>query len=113
MRGIGLRRRLRGERGQGTVEYGLLIAAGAVLVVAAMLFFAGGVNELFRTSGEATPTFKPPVLACDPSYQGVCIPPGPPDIDCDDLVDGGIPVPVTVVGDDPHDLDPDGDGLGC
>jgi micrococcal nuclease len=52
-------------------------------------------------------------MACDPSYDGVCIPPGPPDLDCADLETNGIPVPVTVVGDDPHDLDPDGDGLGC
>jgi Flp pilus assembly pilin Flp len=113
VRGIGLRRRPRDERGQGTVEYGLLIAAGAVLVIAAMLFLAGGVSELFQRSATAQPTFRPPAMACDPSYDGVCIPPGPPDLDCADLETNGIPVPVTVVGDDPHDLDPDGDGLGC
>ncbi len=104
---------LREQRGQGTVEYGLLIAAGAVLVVAAMLFFAGGVEGLFTRAGSVQPTFKPPVVACDPSYDGVCIPPGPPDLDCDDLDGMGIPLPVTIVGDDPHGLDPDGDGLGC
>jgi Flp pilus assembly pilin Flp len=113
MRGSGLRTRLRSGGGQGTVEYGLLIAAGAVLVIAAMLFFAGGVNDLFRRSGETQPVLKPPVAVCDPSYQGVCSPPHPPDLDCEDLVDAGVVLPVTVVGDDPHDLDPDGDGLGC
>ena len=113
MRGNGLHRRPRDERGQGTVEYGLLIAAGAVLVVAAMLFFAGNVNSLFKRSAAAQPVFKPPVATCDSSYEGVCIPPGPPDLDCDDLDGLGIPTPVTVVGDDPHDLDPDGNGFGC
>jgi len=48
-----------------------------------------------------------PTGECDPGYSG-CVPPHPPDVDCDD-VDG----PVTVRGDDPHRLDGDGDGLAC
>jgi hypothetical protein len=46
---------------------------------------------------------------CDRSYGGVCIPPPPPLLTCDDI-------PFTdflVDGDDPHGLDPDGDGVGC
>jgi Flp pilus assembly pilin Flp len=108
--------RLDSERGQGTVEYGLLIAAGAVLVIAAMLFLAGGVKNLIERTGSAEraqPVLMPPVRACVPSYQGVCIPPPPPDLDCSDIVALGIAVPITVVGNDPHGLDPDGDGLGC
>ena len=109
--------RLDDERGQGTVEYGLLVAAGAVFVIAAMLFLAGGVKNLFERTGSAErtdqPVLVPPVRACVPSYQGVCIPPPPPDLDCADIVALGIAVPVTVVGNDPHGLDPDGDGLGC
>lgn len=35
-------------------------------------------------------------------------PPYPPDVNCSDL-DG----PVVIVGDDPHDLDRDNDGIGC
>lgn len=37
-----------------------------------------------------------------------CIPPFPPDVNCDD-VDG----PITVTGSDPHGLDADGDGVAC
>lgn len=120
MRNLELRGR-RGQAGQGLTEYELLIAAGALLVVLAMLFFAGKVGGLVSGSGESTAqrVFKPPPpgAQCDASYQGVCIPPAPPDLDCPDLVDLGIPLPVTVVGDDPHGLDaeggPAGDGLGC
>ena len=114
MRNLELRGR-RGQAGQGLTEYELLIAAGALLVVLAMLFFAGKVGGLVNSSGESTAqrVFKPPVAQCDASYQGVCIPPAPPELDCPDLVDLGIPLPVTVVGSDPHGLDPDGDGLGC
>jgi micrococcal nuclease len=101
------------------VVYGLLIAAGALFAIVGMLFLAGGVEGLFERAGSAerpgaqAPPFTPPSRACDASYQGVCVPPPPPDLDCPDLVDRGIPLPVTVVGSDPHDLDPDGDGLGC
>jgi Flp pilus assembly pilin Flp len=108
--------RLDDERGQGTVEYGLLIGAGAVLVIAAMLALAGGVKNLVERTGSVEhpqQVLAPPVRACVPSYQGVCIPPPPPDLDCADIVALGIAVPVTVVGNDPHGLDPDGDGLGC
>jgi uncharacterized repeat protein (TIGR01451 family) len=46
---------------------------------------------------------------CHPSYPDVCIPPPPPDLDCDD-------VPHTnfrVRGSDPHGFDGDNDGRGC
>ena len=47
---------------------------------------------------------------CDPSYPGLCIPPPPPDLDCDDLPYTGF----TVVGNDPHGFDgTDNDGIGC
>lgn len=109
---------LRGRRGQaaqGIAEYELLIAGGALVVVLAMLLFAGSIAGLVGRTGESTAqrVFLPPVAACDASYEGVCIPPAPPDLNCSDLVDLGIPLPVTVVGTDPHVLDPDGDGVGC
>jgi endonuclease YncB( thermonuclease family) len=50
---------------------------------------------------------------CDPNYSGGCVPPYPPDLDCADLRALGIPLPVRVVGQDPHRLDGDGDRLGC
>ena len=45
---------------------------------------------------------------CLPDYRGACVPPPPPDLDCDD-----IGRPVRVVGEDPHSLDADGDGRAC
>ena len=110
-------RRGRAQAGQGLAEYELLIALGALLVIVGMLFLAGKVDGVVRGAGESTsqPVFTPPVAGqCDASYQGVCIPPAPPDLDCADLSAMGIPLPVTLVGSkDPHNLDPDGDGLGC
>ncbi len=108
----------RGQAGQGLAEYELLIAGGALLVIIAMLFLAGKVDGLVGRAGESTTqrVFTPPVATkkCDASYQGVCIPPAPPDLDCADLAAMGIPLPVTIIGGkDPHGLDPDGDGLGC
>ncbi len=54
---------------------------------------------------------NPPVLSspgCDPNYTP-CIPTHPPDLDCGDLGH-----PITVAGPaDPHQLDADGDGIGC
>jgi micrococcal nuclease len=44
---------------------------------------------------------------CDPNYSG-CVPVYPPDVDCD-RVNG----PVTVVGNDPHNLDGNHDGQAC
>jgi Flp pilus assembly pilin Flp len=101
------------QRGQATVEYGLLIAAGALAVVLAMLFLSDSVGDLFEKTGQQTNVFRPPVAVCEAGYEGACIPPSPPDLDCADLSALGIPLPVTVTGDDPHGLDPDGDGLGC
>jgi endonuclease YncB( thermonuclease family) len=64
------------------------------------------------TSGPPTST-PPPSGKCDPNYAGGCVPPYPPDLDCADLRALGIPLPVRVVGSDPHRLDGDHDGLGC
>jgi IPT/TIG domain len=46
---------------------------------------------------------------CDPSYPGVCIPPPPPDLDCDDVSANNF----RVVSPDPHNFDGDNDGIGC
>ncbi|MGL5509515.1 MAG: hypothetical protein ACRDB1_07840, partial [Microcoleaceae cyanobacterium] len=51
---------------------------------------------------------------CDPAYPDFCIPPPPPDLDCADirLLEGFEPN-FTVRRADPHNLDTDGDGIGC
>ncbi len=46
---------------------------------------------------------------CDPNYEGACVPPYPPDIDCDDA--GATNFRST--GTDPHGFDADGDGVAC
>lgn len=95
------------------VEYGLLIATGALLIVVGMLFMAGGVDRLFKKTGNEVGVFRPPVAQCAEGYEGVCLPPAPPSLTCDDVIALGVPVPVSVAGSDPHGLDPDGNGLGC
>ena len=51
----------------------------------------------------------PAAAGCDPSYPGVCIPPGPPDLDCGDISYRRF----AVVGADAHRFDADADGIGC
>ena len=51
----------------------------------------------------------PPSGSCDPSYPGVCIPPAPPDLDCDEVSYRDF----HVLSPDPHGFDRDGDGVGC
>ena len=46
---------------------------------------------------------------CDPAYPTVCIPPPPPDLDCNDIPFRRF----TVLPPDPHRFDGDHDGIGC
>ena len=46
---------------------------------------------------------------CDASYPGTCIPPYPPDLDCDQVT----PSSFRVRAPDPHGFDRDGNGRGC
>ena len=46
---------------------------------------------------------------CDPSYPGLCIPPPPPDLDCDNISARNF----RVLPPDPHRFDDDNDGIGC
>jgi micrococcal nuclease len=51
-----------------------------------------------------------PRVDCDPAYPDFCIPPYPPDLDCDDIGATNF----SVYADDPHGFDGyDNDGLGC
>lgn len=64
------------------------------------------------------PTEPPPDGNCDPSYPDAepCIPIGTADYDCAGGTGNGpnfIAGPIRVLPPDPHDLDRDGDGIGC
>ena len=101
------------ESGQTTTEYAVIVGAFAILIIAGIVLLRGGVVDLFERSGSETATFRPPPAVCDANYSGGCVPSPPPDLDCDDLEARGI-TEVTLTGsDDPHGLDPDGDGIGC
>jgi Flp pilus assembly pilin Flp len=39
------------QEGQGLVEYGLIIASIAILLIVAMLFLAGKIDDLFSKTG--------------------------------------------------------------
>jgi pilus assembly protein Flp/PilA len=39
------------QEGQGLVEYGLIIASIAILLIVAMLFLAGRIDDLFSKTG--------------------------------------------------------------
>jgi hypothetical protein len=54
--------------------------------------------------------------SCEPSYPDDCLDPDALDYDCEGGEGDGpeyVAGPVTVRGDDPFDLDRDGDGIGC
>lgn len=66
------------------------------------------------TGGTAGTAAKPAPVArsgiCDPSYPDVCIPPAPPDLDCDDVPHRRF----RVLAPDPHGFDGrDDDRIGC
>jgi len=50
-----------------------------------------------------------PPANCDPSYPDVCIPPGPPYLNCPDITQRNF----RVLAPDPHGFDLDFDGIGC
>ncbi|MGH9035739.1 MAG: thermonuclease family protein, partial [Acidimicrobiia bacterium] len=61
------------------------------------------------TSSTVAPVPTPSGGACDASYPDVCIPPGPPDLDCPEITHRNF----RVVGPDPHRFDGNHDGVGC
>jgi hypothetical protein len=67
---------------------------------------------------EPPPKPRPPEdggANCDPNYTGQCLDPNAYDYDCEGGTGDGPKYtgPVRVVGDDPYDLDRDGDGVAC
>lgn len=56
------------------------------------------------------PEPEEPAGNCHPAYPDVCIPPAPPDLDCDDVAYSAFRVTQHP---DPHGFDGDSDGVGC
>jgi hypothetical protein len=52
---------------------------------------------------------SPPDEDCHPSYPDTCIPPPPPNLNCDDISFRNF----KVIGSDPHGFDGNNDGIGC
>ena len=104
----------RGEDGQTTVEYALILGALAIAAIVALVYMSGAIRGTFSgaTPSPDTQTFRPPII-CDAHYSGACIPPRPPDVNCDDFARMGITGTINVGDSDPHHLDTDGDGIAC
>jgi hypothetical protein len=67
------------------------------------------------SAGGAPATPEPEDSGCDPNYEGACLDSTAYDYDCEGGTGGGPEYvgAVRVVGDDPYDLDRDGDGFAC
>jgi hypothetical protein len=81
---------------------------------------AGGEYDVRATRGRKVIRFQYRPASgskpeCDPNYAGACLDPDSSDYDCAGGSGDGPDYtgPVRVVGDDPHDLDRDGDGYAC
>jgi micrococcal nuclease len=100
---------------EGRYAHRLLAAAKSAKAARRGLWGAcpGTVLDPFRQietrQKDTTPRPLTPRAGCDPSYPTVCIPPYPPDLDCDDVPHKRF----KVVGTDPHGFDGDRDGVGC
>jgi Flp pilus assembly pilin Flp len=110
-------------RGQGLVEYALILVLVGVIVLGTLLVLGLGVGNVFSnvlaylqgaapsgSPGAPTPTPQ----NCDPCYPTLCIPPPPPmptpDLDCADIPYRNF---VVVCYPDPYRFDGGGDGYGC
>ncbi|QTO38316.1 Flp family type IVb pilin [Tessaracoccus sp. MC1865] len=51
--------RMKSEKGATAVEYGIMVAAIAVVIIAIVFTLGGQLNDLFKTVSEKLPTPKP------------------------------------------------------
>jgi hypothetical protein len=99
----------------------LLWAAGALalasLPLVALAFVLAALVVAFESGGEDTaPASSSSAAECEPSYPDDCLDPNAIDYDCEGGGGNGpryVAGPVAVEGNDPFDLDRDGDGVGC
>lgn len=92
----------------------------ALLLTETVRVFTPSATMTPTTTPTSTPTVRPTSAAmlpfvmragaaCDPAYPTVCIPPAPPDLDCDDIPHRFFPV----LPPDPHRFDANNNGIGC
>ena len=86
--------------------------AGTYTVTVTAMDSAGQVGSasIVITVEEPSPPTEEEEITCDPSYPDVCIPPPPPNLNCND---DGVPENFKVLPPDPHGFDINNDGIGC
>ncbi len=110
-------------RGQGLVEYGLILVLVGLVVVGTLVVLGPTVGNVFsnvlaylQDAGETSVSNQPTATPqnCDPCYPTLCLPPPPPmptpDLDCADIPYRNFPV---VCHPDPYRFDGGHDGWGC
>lgn len=121
VRGKSFRRRVALPVGENTVEvkatrHGYKAATEMVVVVRKRRPIATPEPTPVATEEPTqAPTEDDKSADCDPNYEGACLDPNSPDYDCEGGSGNGPDYTgtVRVVGDDPFDLDRDGDGIAC
>lgn len=109
-------------RGQGLVEYALILAFVGVVVVGALVILGPSLGNVFSdilaslqgSRTDTTAAVTPTPQNCDPCYPTLCLPPPPPmptpDLDCADIPYRNF---VVVCNPDPYRFDGGHDGWGC
>jgi hypothetical protein len=88
-----------------------LIAAPAGVIGQSAAAAQTGQSSSSSSAAQTGQTIQTIQTDCDSSYPDVCIPPPPPDLNCDDP---GVPDNIRVLPPDPHGFDGnDNDGIGC
>ena len=100
--GLAVARRYRPDTAMAEV----LEAAQAGAEQGALGLFSSGATSATTQAPATNPSIR---ANCHPSYPDSCIPPPPPDLDCDDIGVEGF----TVLQPDPHGFDGNGNGVGC
>ena len=77
----------------------------AFAIILVFVMFINIVGNIFSVN----PKLFVNAQECDSSYPDICIPSPPPDINCSDIHDKNF----RVLFPDPHQLDREGDGIGC
>jgi hypothetical protein len=92
------------------------VVVRSMVLLLALTLAAAGVIGCDDGTSAARAVDEGPSGGCDPSYPDDCLDSDAYDYDCEGGEGDGpkyVAGPVAVTGDDPFDLDRDGDGTGC